>query len=68
LTLLIDGARDAPARQRTLRATIDWSYDLLDAGEQALLRRLSIFGVVARSKPPRLSPVATLSSLTWWTE
>jgi hypothetical protein len=43
LTLLIDGARDAPGRQRTLRATIDWSYDLLDAGEQALLRRLSIF-------------------------
>jgi tetratricopeptide (TPR) repeat protein len=40
---LTDGARDAPARQRTLRATIDWSYDLLDAGEQALLRRLSIF-------------------------
>ena len=37
------GARDLPARQRTLRATIDWSYDLLDAAEQRLLARLSVF-------------------------
>src|SRR5712691_1480260 len=40
---LTDGTRDLPARQQTLRAMIDWSYDLLDSGEQALLRQLSIF-------------------------
>jgi predicted ATPase/class 3 adenylate cyclase len=37
------GARDLPERQRTLRATIDWSYDLLDAAEQRLFARLSVF-------------------------
>lgn len=43
LTLLTGGARDAPERQRTLRATIEWSYDLLDAEEQRLFRRLGVF-------------------------
>ncbi|HXX72048.1 MAG TPA: tetratricopeptide repeat protein, partial [Candidatus Acidoferrum sp.] len=43
LQLLTGGARDLPQRQQTLRATIDWSYDLLSAGEQKLLRRLSVF-------------------------
>jgi predicted ATPase len=43
LPLLVGGARDLPARQQTLRDTISWSYDLLAATEQALLRRLSIF-------------------------
>jgi len=43
-TLLTSGAQDVPARQQTLRNTIAWSYDLLDAGEQQLLRRLSVFG------------------------
>jgi predicted ATPase/DNA-binding CsgD family transcriptional regulator len=37
------GARDLPPRQRTLRRAFDWSYALLDAPEQALLRRLSAF-------------------------
>ena len=37
------GARDLPARQQTLRNTIDWSYHLLDAGEQTLFRRLCVF-------------------------
>jgi predicted ATPase/transcriptional regulator with XRE-family HTH domain len=43
LTFLTGGARDAPARQQTLRATIEWSYVLLDAQEQALFRRLGVF-------------------------
>jgi predicted ATPase/DNA-binding XRE family transcriptional regulator len=36
-------ARDLPQRQRTLRATLDWSHDLLSGPEQALFRRLSVF-------------------------
>jgi predicted ATPase len=41
--LLMGGARDLPARQQTLRNTIDWSYHLLNAGEQTLFRRLGVF-------------------------
>jgi predicted ATPase/DNA-binding NarL/FixJ family response regulator len=41
--LLTSADRSAPARQQTLRATIDWSYDLLTDREQVLLRRLSVF-------------------------
>ena len=41
--LLTGGARTALPRQRTLRAAIDWSHDLLDAKEQALFRRLAVF-------------------------
>jgi len=36
-------ARDAPARQRTLRATIEWSYELLDTGQQRAFARLAVF-------------------------
>src|SRR5215471_11187410 len=43
LPLLTHGARDVPQRQQTLRNTIAWSYDLLDEGDQALFRRLSVF-------------------------
>ncbi len=43
LQLLTSGARDLPARQQTLRNTIDWSYDLLNESEQKLLRRLGVF-------------------------
>ena len=43
LTLLTGGARDLPERQRTVRATIAWSYDLLSSEEQLLFRRLAIF-------------------------
>ena len=43
LPLLTGGARDAPERQRTLRATIGWSYELLSPEEQRLFRALSVF-------------------------
>jgi predicted ATPase len=43
LDLLTGGASDLPERQRTLRATLDWSYRLLDPAEQRLLARLSVF-------------------------
>jgi predicted ATPase len=43
LELLKGGARDLPARQQTLRATIDWSYDLLEPDEQTLFARLAVF-------------------------
>ena len=43
LPVLTSGRRDAPERQRTLRATIEWSYQLLDPAAQQLLRRLSVF-------------------------
>ncbi len=43
LPLLTGGPRDAPERQRTLRTTIEWSYDLLEPKEQRLFARLAIF-------------------------
>jgi predicted ATPase/class 3 adenylate cyclase len=43
LPLLTGGARDLPERQRALRETIAWSYDLLTPGEQALFQRLAVF-------------------------
>jgi non-specific serine/threonine protein kinase len=41
--LLSAGARTAPRQQQTLRAAMDWSYDLLGATERVLLRRLAVF-------------------------
>jgi predicted ATPase/class 3 adenylate cyclase len=43
LPLLSGGPRDRPERQRTLRATVDWSYELLRPEEQELFARLSVF-------------------------
>jgi predicted ATPase/DNA-binding CsgD family transcriptional regulator len=43
LAVLTGGAQNLPARQQTLRNTIEWSYQLLDTAEQRLFRRLSVF-------------------------
>jgi predicted ATPase len=43
LDLLATGEPDAPSRHRTLRASIGWSHDLLEPGEQAVFRRLAVF-------------------------
>jgi tetratricopeptide (TPR) repeat protein len=43
LELLVGGPKDVPARQQTLRSTIDWSYDLLDAQEKDLFQSIAVF-------------------------
>jgi predicted ATPase/class 3 adenylate cyclase len=43
LDLLSSGVHDAPARQRTLRGTVEWSYQLLTADEQRLFAQLAVF-------------------------
>ena len=47
LGLLRGGAQDLPARQQTLRATIDWSYRLLEPAEQRLFELLSVFSGIS---------------------
>src|SRR5215204_6008621 len=51
LKLLTVGARDLPERQRTLRATIEWSFALLDEGERTLFGRLAVFSGGAPLRP-----------------
>jgi predicted ATPase len=50
------GPRDAPARQRTLRATIDWSVALLDEPERDAFIALPCSPAARRSRPPKRSP------------
>lgn len=68
LPLLTSGPRDAPARQRTLRNAIAWSFDLLSIEEQAFFSRLSVFTggwdlVAAERVANRASPDETLALL-----
>jgi non-specific serine/threonine protein kinase len=71
LDLLKSGARDQPSRHQTLRQAIAWSYDLLDAPEQALLRRLAVFAggqtleaaEAVAAPPPGSSVLEGLASL-----
>ena len=58
LPLLTGGARDRPERQRTLRATIQWSSDLLTEDEQRLFRRLAVFFGGCTLLSPSASPRA----------
>jgi predicted ATPase/class 3 adenylate cyclase len=73
LAVLTHGSRTAPERQRTLRATLDWSYDLLDDDERTMFRFLGIFvggftvaaaeQVVAADQIPRARVIDLLGQL-----
>jgi predicted ATPase/class 3 adenylate cyclase len=75
LRLLTGVRRDAPERQRTLRATIAWSYDLLDPEEQRLFARLAVFAgsfeveaaeAVCEAQPDSLQSLLEKSLLRRW--
>jgi predicted ATPase/DNA-binding SARP family transcriptional activator len=65
LEVLTSGARDAPERQRTMRAAIDWSYRLLNPDEQVLFARLGVFvgGAPLDAVEAVCGDVATLDAL-----
>ena len=65
LPLLIQGRRTALPRQQTLRATLDWSYDLLSEAEQVILRRLAVFrGDFTLAAASAVAADATLSPVS----
>jgi predicted ATPase/class 3 adenylate cyclase len=63
LPTLAGGSRDAPERQQTLRATIQWSHDLLSVGEQTLFRRLGVFAGGATFEAAEMVCAADLDTL-----
>jgi predicted ATPase/DNA-binding SARP family transcriptional activator len=66
LPLLEDGPRDAPTRQRTIRATLEWSYALLDHHEQQAFRRLAVFvggAAIDAAQAVTGAPVGVLDAL-----
>ena len=67
VSLLVTTNRDVPARQATLRATLDWSHDLLPEPERALFARLSVFRggftVAAAAAVAGSGPLTTLDLL-----
>ena len=67
---VVEGPRDLPDRQRTLRATMDWSYQLLSPAEQAMFHSMATFNGGARIEAiehvvddPALDPTAALAAL-----
>ena len=68
--LLTGGPRTARERQRTLRASVDWSHDLLAADEQRLLRRVAVFAggfTLEAAERGRADGDASTCSTRWWT-
>jgi predicted ATPase/transcriptional regulator with XRE-family HTH domain len=71
LSLLSGGPRNLPPRQRAMRDTVGWSYDLLDRNGQAMMRHLSVFAswtlpsarAVCADHDPAIDALADLSTL-----
>ena len=72
LPLLTDGPRDLPARQQTIRATIEWSYGLLETAERRALARIGVFvdgftlDAADTSAGPRSDSWPRLPTTIWW--
>ena len=67
--LLTAGDRLAADRHRSLAATVEWSYQLLDERERRVFRAVSVFPGRSRWRPPRPSPgrVRARRCCIWWT-